>query len=54
MIKEGTAAYEKGRAAGFKFGMFNRKNPYDPVRMTEKFEEWEAGFTKGCQDKEWL
>lgn len=54
MTREVSSAYEKGRAAGFKFGMFKRNNPYDPNTMPEQFQDWEAGFTKGYQEKGWL
>lgn len=54
MIKEGTRAYEEGRDHGFKYGMFDRNNPYNPNKMPEQFHEWDAGFTKGFQSKGWL
>ena len=54
MIQEGTVAYENGRNAGFKGGMFQRDNPYNPITAPKQFHEWEAGFTKGYQSREWL
>lgn len=49
-----TRAYREGEEAGYKYGMFNRRNPYNPLRMPREFHEWEAGFSKGYQRKEWL
>lgn len=54
MIDTWTTAYEKGRAAGFKYGMFCRHNPYCPKVSRKQFEEWEAGFSKGYQERGWL
>lgn len=45
-------AFEKGRAQGFKFGMFHRSNPYKPG--TPVFEAWERGFDEGYKARGWL
>ncbi|UTC25418.1 hypothetical protein P7_228 [Pectobacterium phage vB_PcaM_P7_Pc] len=54
MINTHTVAFMKGEAAGYKFGMFRRYNPYNPNTMPSEFLEWEAGFTKGYQERGWL
>lgn len=47
-----TKEYMEGRDWGFKYGMFENKNPYGPG--TVQFEDWDEGFKKGYQQREWL
>lgn len=49
-----TTAYMKGKASGYKFGMFKRSNPYNPLTMKDQFNDWEEGFKKGYQERGWL
>jgi|AGFT01.1.fsa_nt_gi hypothetical protein len=44
--------FAEGRDHGYRESMFDNKNPYIPG--TEEFEDWEAGFKKGSQEREWL
>lgn len=54
MISLESIAFKKGYTEGFKFGMFNKVNPYCPKTHKKEFEEWEDGFSKGYQAKGWL
>ena len=44
--------FAEGCDHGYRNGMFDNKNPYNPG--TKQFDDWEAGFKIGYQQRGWL